>query len=249
MKFDVFGSCITRDPFEFSSSNHTVGKYIARSSLVSAADDKPLSMPIEFDLGNNFRNRCLNDDLQKDFRNYVHNSESEVLVIDLIQERYGLNRLNDGLFTYSQDFRKAKLPIGKIIRYDNHFELFKKYIYKISDMLSGYKTIIIHEANLCPIYYKNNGEIGSLPINETDEYFLEHGSKYYNLIKEIVPNTFSLKITGYIGSETHKWGPGKAHYEDEYHQRFNEGLDFILKENDNFYYIKDYGILKNHVVR
>src|SRR5699024_7345128 len=116
MKFDIFGSCITRDPFEFDSYNHTVGKYIARSSLVSAVDNKPFPISTELDLGNNFRNRCLNDDLQKDFRKYAKNTENKAIVIDLIQERYGLNQFEDGLYTYAQDFRKSKLPVGKIIR-------------------------------------------------------------------------------------------------------------------------------------
>lgn len=249
MQFDIFGSCISRDPFEFKSCNHSPGKYIARSSLVSAIQTEKFKRSYTVDLGNAFKNRCLDDDLLKQFPGYAKETKSEMIVIDLIQERYGVNSLDGNYFTFSQDYRKMKLPVGEIIRYDNHFKLFEDNIVRIAEVLSQYKKIIVHEAYLCPTFHKNNGDIGILPINETDEYFMENGSKYYNLIKKFVPNTFSLRIDGYIGTEKHKWGPGKAHYEDEYQNRFNEGLDYILDNNENYYFIKNYGVLKDHVVR
>lgn len=249
MQFDIFGSCISRDPFEFDSCKHSPGKYMARSSLVSAIQEKGFDREHQFDLGTKFKNRCLNDDLFKHFTQYVAESQSNMIVVDLIQERYGVNSLDENFFTYSQDYRNVKLPVGKIIRYDDHFELFKENILKVAAVLSKYDKVIIHEAFLTPTYYKKNEEIGLLAINETDEYFMDNGSKYYNLFKEFVPNAFSLRIDGYIGTENHKWGPGKAHYEDEYQHRFNEGLDYILNNNENYHYIKNYGVLKQLVIK
>lgn len=241
MQFDIFGSCISRDPFEFESSNHTVGKYVARSGLVSSAHHKKFDDSFQFDLGNSFRNRCLNEDLQKDFINYAKETSSKVLIVDLIQERYGLNHYEEGYYTFSQDHRLAKVPVGKIVRFDEHFKLFRKNINDIADMLSGYETIILHEANLCPIYHSKEGTIEKLAMNETDEYFIKNGSKYYNLFKEVVPNTYTLRINGLIGTEQHKWGPGKAHYEDKYHDIFNRGIDHILENKTDFYYLNRYG--------
>src|SRR5699024_1907429 len=159
----------------------------------------------------------------------------------LIQERYGVHQYNEGLYTYSHDYRVSKLPIGKIIRYDEHFEMFKDQINKIANVLSNYEVVILHEANLTPVYYAKDQLLSKLAINDTDSYFMQNGSKYYNLFKEHVPNVYSLKINGYIGTELHKWGPGKAHYEDEYHEKVNSGLDHIINHKEDFYYLKNFG--------
>lgn len=244
MQIDIFGSCISRDPFEFESNEHTVGKYFARSSLLSVVNDKKFDKQIEFDLGSNFRNRCLTDDLQKVFKEHVNITTSKVLVVDLIQERYGVNMYEGGFYTYSHEHRVAKLPKGEIIRYDNHLDLFRENIDKIKEILSSYDMVILHEANLCPIYYNEDGEVEKLAINETDEYFMKNSSKYYELFKEVIPNTFTLKIDGLIGTKEHKWGPGKAHYQSEYHEIFNQGLDYIIKNNDDFYYLNNFGLIE-----
>lgn len=243
MQFDIFGSCISRDPFEFESNNHNVGKYIARSGLVSSVHPKKFDDSFNFDLGNNFRNRCLNEDLQKDFKNYTKETNSKALIVDLIQERYGLNQYEGGYYTYSQDHRLSKVPVGKIVRFDEHYNLFKEYIGEIAEILSAYEVIILHEANLCPIYYSKDGNIEKLAMNETDEYFIKNGSRYYNLFKDIVPNTYTLRINGCIGTEEHKWGPGKAHYENKYHDIFNQGIDYIIENKKDFYYLNRYGII------
>src|SRR5699024_9508911 len=205
MHIDIFGSCISRDPFELESNRYSVGKYMARSSFVSTIHGKKFDNKTEFDLGNNFRNRCLNDDLQKESVEYMETSDSPILLVDLIQERYGVHQYNEGLYTYSHDYRVSKLPIGKIIRYDEHFEMFKDQINKIANVLSNYEVVILHEANLTPVYYAKDQLLSKLAINDTDSYFMQNGSKYYNLFKEHVPNVYSLKINGYIGTELHKW--------------------------------------------
>jgi len=45
-----------------------------------------------------------------------------------------------------------------------------------------------------------------------------------------------LRVQGFKGTDSHKWGAAPSHYEDEYYEKFNEGLNFILKNKEDYYY-------------
>src|SRR5699024_1661159 len=197
------GSCISRDPFELDSNNHDVSYYASRSSLISSAHDKSLSELKTKEFKNHFKNRIVNDDFKKNFKSYAKVPQSDGLIIDLIQERYGVMSCNGGYYTYSPEHKEAGINEGQLIRYNDHFELFKNNIEEISNMLSSYNLIVLHDVNLCPLYHTKEG-IKTIPINQQDEYFLKNGSKYYNLLKEYLPNVYSLEIEGYIGTENHR---------------------------------------------
>lgn len=249
MEIDIFGSCISRDPFEFESSHYKPGKYISRASLVSAVNQHKYPLDYSVDLGSQFKNRILDDDLNKTFNKYMSESKNSVVLIDLIQERYGVVKSEDGLYTFSHDFRTSKFLYDEIIRFDNHFKLFESKIHDITELLSSYDTVILHQAELTPLYHKNEGGMGKLLINQTDEYYMMNSSKYYNLLREYLPNSFTISIKGFYGTENHKWGKGKAHYEDAYQHKFNEAIKYVIENKKYYYYLNNYGILGEEVIK
>ena len=95
----IYGSCVSRDPFEELGSDYTLLGYVARQSMISA-----LSRPTELlngeTLGSAFQNRSLNGDLKSNLlptlRRYA--PEMDLLVIDLTDERLGVVRLPDGTY-------------------------------------------------------------------------------------------------------------------------------------------------------
>lgn len=228
MNIDIFGSCITRDPFEFDDNHFTVKNYFSRTSLVSAIH-KPFKIDKEIKLQNNFYNRVVRDDIEKTFKKYTANPESKIIIIDLIQERYPLNYHDKNLNTYSPDYRRAKLPIGKLIQFEKQFKLFEHYIKKISSLFEKYDLVIIHEAFLAENYINDSGHVESFNLKPADIYFNNYGNKYYDILRTHIPNTKTIKLTGYNGSANHKWGLSPSHYENQYYIDFNKQLEKIIE--------------------
>lgn len=238
MEFDIFGSCLSRDGFEFENSKHKVNQYFARSSLVSVLS-KPLSnTDIEIDLETNFLKRTIKDDLTKRFKKYVSKPRSKAIIIDLIQERYPLTKIEGSLFTYSADYRRAKLPKGTMITGFNQLDLYKKNIREIANLFKKYDYVILHEVNLAKEYYDDENNLVPFKLYEKDTFFIENGDIYYSLLKSKLSNVYSLRIEGYKGTNKHKWGAAPSHYENEYYLKFNEGIDYILQNKKDYHYRK-----------
>lgn len=227
MKIDVFGSCITRDAFELENSEHEVNAYYSRSSLVSVVHRKT-EIKEDIDLEHNFLKRSVIQDLNKKFRSYSRNPKAKVLVVDLIQERYSLNILDDAISTYSGDYRRAKLPAGKLINGERQLMLFKRYIRNISQMLSSYDLVILHEANLTDRFKNESGEYEKLKLLTMDKFFIDKGDEYYRILRENLEKVETIKIDGYYADTNHKWGVSPSHYERGYYEEFLVQLDKIL---------------------
>lgn len=238
LNIDIFGSCISRDPFELKNNNYIVKNYFARSSLVSLLY-KPLQINTEtVKWPSNFVKRTVNDDLLKRFATYSKSPNSKVIVVDLIQERYSLSSFKDSYYTYSAYHKKAEIPRGKFISGKEHLDLFESKIFEISNFFKEYDFVILHEANLAKYYIDEEGQEINFKLTDKDKFFIENGQEYYNLLKDKLDNVYTLSLKGYNGASKHKWGLSPSHYEDEYYQKFNEGLDYILSEKKDFYSVK-----------
>lgn len=236
MEFDIFGSCLSRDGFEFESNSHKVNQYFSRSSLVSILQPPLSKIDVKIDLESNFLKRTVKDDLTKRFKHYINNPRSKVIIIDLIQERYPLVQLEKSWFTYSADYRRAKLPKGTMIKGNDQLEMYKKNIENIAALFQKYEYVILHEANLAEVYYNNEGDLESFKLYEKDNFFIENGKEYYSLLKENLPNVYSLSLNGFKGTGDHKWGAAPSHYENEYYEKYNEGLDYIVENKKDYSY-------------
>jgi hypothetical protein len=95
----IYGSCVSRDPFEELGSDYTLLGYVARQSMISS-----LSRPTELlngeTLGSAFQNRSLDGDLKSNLLPTLrrHGQDIDLLVIDLTDERLGVLRLQDGSY-------------------------------------------------------------------------------------------------------------------------------------------------------
>lgn len=238
LNIDIFGSCISRDPFELENNKYTVKNYFARSSLVSLLH-KPIKINIDtVKWPSNFVKRTVNDDLLKRFATYSKSPKSKIIIVDLIQERYSMSSFKDSYYTYSAYHKKAEIPRGKFISGQEHLDLFSSKIIDISNFFKEYEYVIIHEANLAEMYIDKEGREINFKLTEKDKFFIENGQKYYNLLKEHLDNAYTLSLKGYNGANKHKWGLSPSHYENEYYEKFNEGLAYILSEKKDYYNIK-----------
>lgn len=239
MQFDIFGTCVTRDAFTFENNKHTVNYYSSRSSLISAIQ-QPLNIDIsKVNLNSRFFDRVVKDDLNKDFKRYSRKPKAKAIVIDLIQERHPLNILDGiGFTTYSEQYVKTKLPVGRLYKDDQKLRIFEKNISKIAKLFSQYELVILHEVSIGDTYITKNNEIEKLQLRDVDKYFIKKGYAYYDLFKKHIPNLKIIKIEGYLVDEKNKWGAGPSHFEEDYYIKFNEGLDYVINKGEDFYYKK-----------
>lgn len=244
---NIFGSCVTRDMLEYDRNNFRVGEYIARESIVSF-----LSNPISFkekdiQLTSVFQRKQLIQDLEKSGLAQFRSNPGNLLIIDFIEERFDIGRIQGSYITISNEFIQSRIYSSKSYRKYNkkiwhnqvYFRLqnIKKYIrYFAQSLLSIYdqKQIIIHEVYMADQYIDETGCICSftenyLFYNKKINQILEY--MYYYLKIEL-PDAHIISLgNNYVADKTHKWGLAPMHFQKEYYE---SSLDALLSEISKF---------------
>jgi hypothetical protein len=96
MKFAIFGSCVSRDVFDITGHNDLLKHYYARCSVVSAVSDPVAVSGSDIGLNSDFQRRMLISDFQKSFAKGSWKTDTDCLIIDFIDERFGLLRSRVG---------------------------------------------------------------------------------------------------------------------------------------------------------
>lgn len=234
MKIDILGSCVTRDVFNFTDK-YKIQSYFARTSLASIYS-KPIDISIDdFELSSVFQKRMVYNDLTKHFRKYIKTTTADYLIIDFIDERFGVLKYNDSLITASAEYNKTNLnSIFKTTRLTQS-EKFKvwemsaiQFIEEVSTYYSS-KKVILHKSFYKDKYKDKNGEI--IKFEQSYDTHNELLSRYYNFFEKHFTGLNVIELNNqFLASETHRWGLTPYHYEDEYYLQFNKELDKIIIE-------------------
>ncbi len=107
-RFAIFGSCVTRDAFEFGQPNpgkERVSIYLARTTVNSC-----LSTPVPFknlfaaERQQKFEERCVIDDIFKRHFDALREKPFDYLLLDLIDERHPIISVDGSYLCYSVPF-------------------------------------------------------------------------------------------------------------------------------------------------
>ena len=106
---DIFGSCVTRDLFEFDKQRcFKINEYIARQAVISSLS-KPLYYSKEnIHLSSNFQKKQIESDLNKDIFLKLQNSLGEYLIIDMIEERFKIAKIDRSYITVSNELNLSR---------------------------------------------------------------------------------------------------------------------------------------------
>jgi hypothetical protein len=117
VKVAIFGSCVTRDAFAFAPKpGFEVAEYIARSSMASAFHQVPMDgryLSAVERIDSPFQRRMVECDLLKLARQRLLASSADVVLIDLIDERFDLALLGGSFATWSSEFSKLGFERGE----------------------------------------------------------------------------------------------------------------------------------------
>ncbi|EAJ6392979.1 hypothetical protein E5G36_09245, partial [Campylobacter coli] len=174
-KICIFGSCVSRDIFEYDEQKHfeLVG-YYARSSFTSLSSNAMIEQDVLDNIISPFQKRMVLYDMNKSFIDRIKRNDFDCLLIDFIDDRFHFYKLsNDSIVTLSNEYKKAK---GKLYssnmiysKSQEHIDLWKKGIEKVYDDLYLIQDKII----LNKVYWTDVFVTGDkLKINE--EYLADN---------------------------------------------------------------------------
>lgn len=109
----VYGSCVSRDPFELNSSLRLVD-YFARTSLGSAFRQPPHEWNPEETIGSvisRFQRRMVEADLKKTLAREILDADFDILVLDFIDERMSTIEFRGSTITESAELKSAGFKI------------------------------------------------------------------------------------------------------------------------------------------
>lgn len=231
VNIEIFGSCVTRDAFEFDvSGRYQISAYNARSSLISLYSD-PIDVSFD-DIKAEFmfEKQMVYNDLTKSFRKHITKKRDSYLIIDFIDERFDVLRKGASCFTKSAAFSKSGYDLdGEAITGYERLQLWKQsaslFIKEITSCYDPQK-VILHKAFWKHRYVAGDGKTRFF-VNLS--YFLKNRflSEYYRFFETNMPGLKTIEIGGFHAFETHKWGLEPFHYQNEYYINFLKELSVL----------------------
>jgi Family of unknown function (DUF6270)/Heparinase II/III-like protein/Heparinase II/III N-terminus len=222
LSVSIFGSCVSRDAFalDTAATNFRLAGYIARSSFASQSCAPWIDEDLLSGISSDFQRRMVRADLEKTLFTSPILLQSDVLLIDLIDDRFDLVEFRPGCFaTASSEFVRGlkNRPRGRIIRSASKefFELWKRGVQNFVQFLDAQRKtnkLLINRvfwaecyADGSPIDGVDAGSIARANAGLQKKYeFLENilGSKcFIDYSKELL-----------VADREHKWGLSPFHF-------------------------------------
>lgn len=224
----IYGSCVSRDTFEFfDKPEFALKKYVARQSLISAygaavRDVDGLDLTV---LTSRFQRRMLEDDarssLPTDLKAMA--SATDLLLWDITDERLGVYEIKPGTYLTrtvelmqsgldAKVARSARLiPFGT----DEHFELWCNE--GLEPFLRDLNRVgILPRTRLLAVPWATADDAGrpspssfGMSASEANSYMSRYAAQVKGRVVAITPDSVCA-----VASSTHRWGVAPFHYVD-----------------------------------
>ena len=230
IKVLILGSCVSRDPFGIHpnlNSDYLVVDYYARTSLASLCAMKCSTVYDLSKISSPFQRNMVHRDFCKDFFTDIGTLNFDVLLMDFVDDRFGLLEFFDGsAITDSDEFRSAKLKFSDsdcilIPSFSNSFyEKWSTGSKKLWDFLK--RTSQENKVLINKVYWAHrddqniefpNGDF----INVANSYL----DRLYGSLESFIPKRQFICYDGisFVGSTSHMWGRSCFHYTKDIQER------------------------------
>lgn len=223
-KIFIYGSCVTRDPFEMVKDQHELTAFVARQSLISAMGraTKLLSGPA---LDSKFQDRMVRGDLASNLPQTIrrYSKEADIIIMDLTDERLGVHKLPDGAFvTHSSELEKSGRlnslsPIPGVIwpGTDRHWLFWENAAERFVELLK--ETGAIGKTKLIHAPWATHTTSGQ-PAHESERYptlkFNAIMDQFADKLRSLGVNVVVLPSEIRKAGETHQWGVAPFHFDE-----------------------------------
>lgn len=246
IKVNIHGSCVSRDIFRFDSNEQfKVMNYIGRNSIVSLSYP-PVDLCDFRTVADSYKlaweQRMIYYDCKKIVMDKIV-SDCDYLIIDLIDERFGILESDLGLLTYSQVLQRSEY-IKELVPYrirdvkpdtDEFYNAYKNYALYLKKHFDVHK-IIIHEAYPVSIYLGADNKLYLFDSNEINKNkkICSKLKKGYELLETFLPESHILRMPhDTMAFEKHMWGKAAVHYVDDYYIEMLSQINGIIEKDIN----------------
>lgn len=224
----VYGSCVSRDVIRVDAGKTGLapGGYIARQSVVSAMSG-PVDLPSTPSLlKSSFQRRMVEGDVRSNCMEQIRNvaDTTDILLMDLIDERFGVFPVGDGYVTDSDEFKqcgwRSILPERPLISFgsERHLHLFKgsftRFVEFLVEVAIYDRTYLLLPKFATESLQGDNFEHLVIPPTKRNLDF----EPYYAYAKESGISVIRPPEHLTIADKNHLWGLGPVHYADGFYQ-------------------------------
>lgn len=258
MNINIFGSCYSRELFNYSSK-YKINTYVLQQSLFTLfAKPLPINLEDARSVDNtNFMNRMMYYEFNKKGLTSILENQSDYLVIDFADCRYDIYEIENpkgAKIIYTHD---ARATFDNIMQKEQFSNLQKKYVNVVEEisnqelndivkrfcdeLLKKYRpeNIILNKMKMAKYYYENNKK-----TNFENNFHLSR-EKFIKKIEKIflkfIPDCKILK-TKYLPvvNINHRFGgPHPMHFEDVYYEYKMDLLDDLINNSNKITQIED----------
>ena len=227
----IHGSCVTRDAFALPGApDFRLVDYYARSSLASAFADHGLTGVDTSTIPSAFQRRMVERDLGKHFWRDLAGLQADVIVVDLVDERYGL-LVDDrsGVGTRSSELLRAggiSPDLHRVLPGSIDFllawEAGRRRFMAEARAAGLADRIVVHQARWAERCA--DGTSFDYQASAEANHLLE--DMYGRMRKDLAPHQF-VRVPAHlvVGDPDHRWGRSPVHYVEEYYRTFLDLLD------------------------
>lgn len=224
MRVLIYGSCVSRDTFEFLPDSYSLLSYVARQSAISAGAPAVDVLGRIKRLPSDFQQRMVRGDVKGDLHQVVRRlaPQTDLVLVDLVDERGGVLSIGGGYVTKLAEFwaaggkdvaaRAPHVPFGSA----EHFELWSKGIDRLVHVLREEglleRTLVLRTpwARLDP-----DGDPIPVPGWMMDpDRANDLYRRYFNHVSAAGLSTVSLPDELARSPLDHRWGPSPFHYSE-----------------------------------
>ena len=228
IKVFIFGSCVSRDPFEIADErDFEIIDYVARTSIASLSAEPYVDENIVKNIPSKWQQRMVLGDMNKSFFSKLLNTSFDVLLIDLIDERFNLSIKGQSVHTISSEYKKALYTPNSyrsIKRFsDEKFRLWEKGLEKLVTFLK--KNRLENKIVLNKVYWTHKiGQDGIVNERYSPQDIKEANDdlkRMYTKISTLLPyiKTIEYPENQLFTDPSHKWGVEPFHYNENIFKR------------------------------
>lgn len=222
LKFLIYGSCISRDCFEFSTRGDIhCGAYFARSSVASAFYGAKAADNYSDLLTSKFQRKIVSADFKKDLPIFLAEEKYDYILVDFIDERFDLFVTGDGeVVTLSNELKStgflSSKKTGRVIKSgsEEFYQLWDKGWQTFIEVLKSNQ--VLSKMILIKTRWAHNSTTG-LSVGLSRERINKENSHLIRLYKQAeryIDRSQIVEIPDslIVADPNHKWGISPYHY-------------------------------------
>ena len=221
MRVGIYGSCISRDIFNLERPGLEMSGYFARSSWISATNPSVARPNVQSRLTSPFQQRMVERDFLSSSITGLLALDSDLILLDLIDERAGVVRAESGGYlTYLSEMKGSgwldHVRHSSLIRFGTpmHLNLFKDAAAKVLESLNGCRVVVLASK------FASNTEDGkAVPpaSGRSAEEWNDLYAEYFGVLEQIGFDVLRMPDELCIADSKHRWGVAPYHYIEDFY--------------------------------